>query len=126
VETWHVIRLPVQAPALLPAIAASPVQTFASVPQSASALNDDLVLLHNFELGGLFRLLLRLLARGSQSLLHSLLDREIQFALGIVQFTLFPEQIGLCFLRLGQLRVTLFKNLVEIGDFFVLLVYVVL
>jgi hypothetical protein len=63
-----------------------------------------------------------LVANDTELGLHLFLDREAHLALGVVELALLSDQVGLGLLGFGQLGVALPKHLVEVGDFFDLLV----
>ena len=62
-------------------------------------------------------LLLRLVANGGQLGLHLFLDGQVDLALGVVEFALLSDQVGLGLLGFGQLGVPLPEHFVEVGDF---------
>ena len=62
-----------------------------------------------------FRLEPGLVADGGEILLHLLLDREFDLALGVFELTLFAQHIGLGLLGFGELRVVRGKHLLQIG-----------
>jgi hypothetical protein len=62
-------------------------------------------------------LLLRLVANCGQLGLHLFLDGQVDFALGIVEFALLSDQIGLGLLRFSQLGVPLLEHFGQVGDF---------
>lgn len=71
---------------------------------------DGLVPLCNFQPDGVLGFLFRLLARRAERFLHALLDGQVHLAPGVVEFPLLADQLGLGFLRLGELGVLLLDD----------------
>jgi hypothetical protein len=60
-------------------------------------------------------------ANRNQGILHLLLDRQVEFAFGVVQLALLAEHVGLRSLRLRKLLVVGGKQLRQVGELLVAL-----
>ena len=83
---------------LLRALLGAPFQVF----DLSLHRGNGLIFLHHFEFQFFFGFFFGLVAFRAEIGLHSLFDRQVQLALGIVQLALFTDQLGLGFLGLAE------------------------
>lgn len=76
----------------------------------------DLSLLRKLGLQPLFGLRLGLVADGDERLLHLLLDRQVEFATGVVKFALLAQDVGLGLLGLSELGVVRGQVLLQLRN----------
>jgi hypothetical protein len=75
-----------------------------------------LLAFHHFQFERFFRFSFRLFTGGAEAFLDARLNRQIELALRVIQFTLLLEEVGLGLLGFGQFGLALFKNLLKFSN----------